>query len=238
MMRPNSTVDTPSEREEIEALLAWYVSGKLDVQQRARVDRYLEAHPDVASSMGLGYEPGSVPLSGTTPITADPYEAFDGRRARNAATSLPNAREAAHPRLYDRVTDGFGRLRPTQIAFAAAAAALVIIALSTVIAMLILQRPVPALALRPTLAPSIDETAMPVSSHSPGIELLIGFTPTASVRDVTALLGSLGAQVIEGPQRGLYRVRVPSRTSEDNGRKEILAALRTSRLVAIVLPPS
>ena len=34
-----------SERDEIEALLPWYISGKLDAKSRARVERYMEAYP-------------------------------------------------------------------------------------------------------------------------------------------------------------------------------------------------
>lgn len=34
-------LDKLSERDEIEALLPWYVSGKLDATSRARVERYI-----------------------------------------------------------------------------------------------------------------------------------------------------------------------------------------------------
>src|SRR5262245_62093995 len=48
--------DTPltdSEREEIEMLLPWYVTGKLDPSDHAKVEAYLAAHPDVARQLDL-----------------------------------------------------------------------------------------------------------------------------------------------------------------------------------------
>ena len=43
----NEQSETLNDRDEIEALLPWYVSGKLDPNECARVDRYLEAHPEI-----------------------------------------------------------------------------------------------------------------------------------------------------------------------------------------------
>ena len=42
----NEQPDELSERDEIEALLPWYVSGKLDAHARARVERYVKTHPE------------------------------------------------------------------------------------------------------------------------------------------------------------------------------------------------
>src|SRR5262245_29534379 len=41
------------EREEIEMLLPWYVTGRLDPGEAAKVDAYLAAHPDVAGQLQL-----------------------------------------------------------------------------------------------------------------------------------------------------------------------------------------
>ena len=41
--------DELSERDEIEALLPWYVTGRLDARARARVERYVQ---DASGSSG------------------------------------------------------------------------------------------------------------------------------------------------------------------------------------------
>ena len=42
-----------SEREEIEKLLPWYVTGKLGYPDASKVDKYLAQHPDVLSQLQL-----------------------------------------------------------------------------------------------------------------------------------------------------------------------------------------
>ena len=49
----NATMD---EREEIEALLPWFVTGKLAEAERVRVELYLAEHPDVARQVALARE--------------------------------------------------------------------------------------------------------------------------------------------------------------------------------------
>ena len=41
------------EREEIEQLLPWYVTGRLDRAERSKVESYLRQHPDVAGQLNL-----------------------------------------------------------------------------------------------------------------------------------------------------------------------------------------
>ena len=42
-----------SEREEIEMLLPWYVTGKLDAADTARVEAYLAQHPDMLHQLAI-----------------------------------------------------------------------------------------------------------------------------------------------------------------------------------------
>src|SRR5687768_14432843 len=48
-----NTPPADAEREEIEMLMPWYVTGKLDPSDRARVEAYLAAHPEVARQLDL-----------------------------------------------------------------------------------------------------------------------------------------------------------------------------------------
>ena len=53
------------EREEIEMLLPWYVTGRLDRADRARVEGYLARHPDVAAQLDLVRPSASSPCGAT-----------------------------------------------------------------------------------------------------------------------------------------------------------------------------
>ncbi|MEM6498405.1 MAG: hypothetical protein AAF709_16980, partial [Pseudomonadota bacterium] len=47
------TMEKFTEREEIEMLLPWYESGTLDPADFERVERYLEAHPEMRTQLEL-----------------------------------------------------------------------------------------------------------------------------------------------------------------------------------------
>ena len=49
------------ERDEIEALLPWYVSDKLDAKSRARVERYMDAHPEVKAFVEQSFGGAVIP---------------------------------------------------------------------------------------------------------------------------------------------------------------------------------
>lgn len=57
-----------SEREEIEMLLPWYSTGRLDAADTARVAAYLERHPQVRSQLGLIREEQTATVAGNEAI--------------------------------------------------------------------------------------------------------------------------------------------------------------------------
>ena len=52
-MAMSKSTDTMSERDDIEMLLPWYVTGKLDAADRTRVEAYLKSTPDLARQVDL-----------------------------------------------------------------------------------------------------------------------------------------------------------------------------------------
>ena len=49
-----------SEADEIAALLPWYVSGKISANDKARVDAYAKAHPEVLDHIALARDEADV----------------------------------------------------------------------------------------------------------------------------------------------------------------------------------
>ena len=216
--------DELSEREEIEALLPWYVSGKLDAHARARVERYVEMHPEVSAHLALVREESDATITANEAVPAPGPEALDRLRASIAAKPRRQPLGAVLGQIGNRFTDWLAGLAPSQLALAAAVAALLVMLQAAAIGALVLER---------AGAPAY-QTAGGEQTAGEGIELLVGFSDTATIGEVAALLKRLDAVVVDGPRAGLYRLRLPD--TGDEGRKAAIEALHQSGVVTAVLP--
>jgi anti-sigma-K factor RskA len=216
--------DKLSERDEIEALLPWYVAGRLDARERARVERYVGEHPEAQAHLALAREESDATVTANEAIQAPGRAALDRLRASVAAAPRRQSPGAAFGNLANRFSDWIAGLAPPQLALAAAVAALLVMLQAAAIGALVLER---------AGAPAY-QTAGGEQTTGESIELLVGFADTATMGDIAALLERLDATLIDGPRAGLYRLRLPD-TGEE-GRKTAIETLNQSGMVTSVLP--
>lgn len=216
-----------SERDEIEALLPWYVSGKLDAKTRARVERYMEAHPEVKAHLELAREEADAAIASNEAISPPGRDALDRLRA-SVAAAAPGREASAGllTQLSDRFADWLAGFAPQQLALAGAVAALLVLLQAAVIGSFLMER-----AVAPTY-----QTAGGEETAGGGFELLVGFSGNATAGEITDLLKRLDAVVTDGPRAGLYRLRFPEAKSGDEDRKAAIEALKQSGIVTSVLP--
>ena len=220
----NEQPDELSERDEIEALLPWYVSGKLDAHARARVERYVKTHPEAKAHLALAREESDATITANEAIPAPGPQALDRLRASIAAAPRRQSLGAAFGDLANRFSDWIAGLAPPQLALAAAVATLLVMLQAAAIGALVLER-----AGAPTY-----QTAGGEQTTGETIELMVGFADTATIGDIAALLKRLDAVVVDGPRAGLYRLRLLD--TGDEGRKAAIEALQQSGVVTAVLP--
>jgi hypothetical protein len=213
-----------SERDEIEALLPWYVTGRLDAREHARVERYVREHPEVQAHLALAREESDATVTANEAIKAPGRAALDRLRASVAAAPRRPSLGAAFGTLANRFSDWIAGLAPPQLALAAAVAALLVMLQAAAIGALVMER-----AGAPTY-----QTAGGEQAAGESFELLVGFADTATMGDIAALLKKLDARVVDGPRAGLYRLRLPD-TGEE-GRKAAIEVLNQSGMVTSVLP--
>jgi hypothetical protein len=222
-------LDKLSERDEIEALLPWYVSGKLDATSRARVERYMEANPEVKAHLALAREEAEASIAANEAISPPGRDALERLRASIAAAAPRREASAGLlTQLTDRFADWLAGFAPQQLALAGAVAALLVLLQAAVIGSFLMER-----AVAPTY-----QTAGGEETAGGGFELLVGFSPEATAGEITDLLRSLDAVVTDGPRAGLYRLRFPEAKESDEDRKAAIEALKQSGIVASVLPES
>jgi len=210
-----------SEGDEIEALLPWYVSGRLDAKSRARVERYMETHPEVRAHLALAREEAEATIAGNEAIAVPGPEALARLRASIAPA---RRRQSFFTQISERFADWIAGLAPPQLAFATAVAGLLLLLQAAAIGVLVVER-----VTTPTYQTAGDEEGL-----AEGIELLVGFSDAATMGEISALLKKIGAVVADGPRAGLYRLRFPD-TGEE-GRKAAIEALQQSGMVTVMLP--
>jgi len=213
------------EREEIEELLPWYVSGKLEPRLAARVRQYLEAHPELARHVAIAREESDAAIAANEAIRPLGAAALDRLRASVAAHPRKPSLAMRLEQWRGTLAETIGALSPSQIALAGSAAALLILVQAGVIGTLVVERGAP-----------VYETAAGPQDTKPGIELLIGFKDTATVGEMGALLKQMDARIVDGPRSGVYRLRIPATDEKDGGRADALRVLQQSGIVGFVLP--
>jgi hypothetical protein len=213
-----------SERDEIEALLPWYVTGKLDAASRVRVERYMEAHPEVKGHLALAHEEADVTIASNEAIPAPGPQTLDRLRASIAAAPRRKPLGAALMELSDRFADWLADLAPPRLALAGAAAALLIVIQAAAIGALVLER---------GAAPSY-QTAAGDETPQEGFELLVQFSDDATAGEITDLLKQLDGSIAGGPKAGLYRLRFAG--AGEGNEEAAIKALKQSGIVMTVLP--
>jgi anti-sigma factor RsiW len=214
-----------AEREEIEMLLPWYATGKLDASDRARVEGYLATHPEVARQLDL--------------VRAEREEAVAGNEALGwpsaAATErlmvlLPAARPGL--RAMRMLQGGLQRIgglfiAPTtgSVRWAAVAAAALIAVQTVAIATLVSQRP------------NAYRTASGAQTGD-GITLLVTFAADATAAGISQLLTEVDGVIVDGPKAGgVYKIRLRTEDRSQPAREALVRKLAERRdVVGAVLP--
>jgi anti-sigma factor RsiW len=214
-----------AEREEIEMLLPWYITGKLDPSDRAKVEAYLAAHPDVARQLDL--------------VRSEQHETVAGNEALGwpsaAATErLMAALPAARPgsRVLRMLRGGLQQIgglftAPTAgaVRWAAVAAALLIAVQTVAIATLLSQGGGPY------------QTASGPQAGD-GIALLVTFADDVKASAISQLLAELDASIVDGPKAGgVYKIRLRTEDPSQPARDALVRKLAERRdVIRAVLP--
>ena len=213
------------EIDEIEALLPWYVAGRLSVADIQRVEAALAQRTQLRASLQA--------------IREDRDETILLNESLGAPKGDPLARvldvvraEPRRPTLAARLSAlaawiGFGpepnRAR-LAFAFAGAAAAVVIMLQAAAI-----------VALLPSQNAGYQTASAPAPA-SAGTELLIAFAPDARLDQVGAFLLEHRAVIVDGPRGGLYRVRIGDKALSKDETAALIKDLGTSPLIRMALP--
>jgi hypothetical protein len=217
--------------DDIEALLPWYAAGTLDAREADQVEAALSADPELARRFDLVREEMTETILlnealgvPSARVMENLFKAIDKERK---AARAPMARTSLGAWLTDLFT-------PRAFAFAAGAAAIVILLQAGVITKLVLQPPQES-----------GQSYEPASANGPatdeGAFALVRFAPQASIADITRFLDSRDAVIVDGPRPGgpggMYRVRVAhDRLGKEDLERAVKEFQSASDLVSFAAP--
>jgi hypothetical protein len=186
--------------DDIEALLPWYAAGTLDVREMDQVEAALAADAELARRLDLVREEMT-----ETIVLNDTLGAPSARVMEKLFSAIDQERRTmrrpAAGRLAGWLTATLSP-SPRALAFAASAAVILIAAEAGVIAKLALQDQAPPGGV------FLPQSLPPTGSIETGAFVKVKFSPQASMADVTGFLAGQNADIVGGPNDGVYRVRI------------------------------
>lgn len=216
-----------AEREEIEMLLPWYVSGRLDAGDRARVESYLARDAGLRLQLDLIRTERQEAIAANEALRTPSAGALDRLMA-----SLPPRRPSLADRLglsavYQTMADLFTAPTVRGVRLAAVAAALLLLVQAAVITTLLVRGDGGA-TYRTASGQSDDR----------GVSALVVFAEDARLPAISRLLADLDATIVDGPKPGgVYKVRIRTSDRSEAAREALLRRLAERRdVVRSVLP--
>ena len=209
----NNNTQNAVDPAEIEVLLPWYVTGKLDAADMARVEAFLDAHPDMRRQIDLVREEQTQSTAANEALGYPSAGSLDRIMAVVGHDAGDWARTGS---LRTWLSEFFAAPSPQGVRWAAAAAGLLLLLQAAVIGALIVGRS----------ADPYQTAGGEQVIAGPGA-LIVGFADKATMPAISALLGEVGAQIADGPKPGnLYGVRLTKSNATSAEREEVARRLR------------
>jgi hypothetical protein len=221
------------EREEIEMLLPWYATGKLDRADVTRVETYLARHPQISAQLDLIRAEREQAVLANEALGTPSAEARD-RLMASLATARPASftQRIAGSSLFQRLSDFFTAPTARSVQWAGLAAAALIVVQAAAITSLVVRD-----------GGSTYETAAGRSVGggqwtADGVSVLVAFTDDAKASAIARLLAEFDASIVDGPKPGgVYKIRLRTADRSQSAQDALVRRLAERRdIVRTVLP--
>ncbi len=198
-MNPEQNPEHMSRRDELEALLPFYLNGTLDGEDLAAVEDWLASDPQAMTAL----EEVEAEFSSTSAANQAIRPPSDALLRFSRALEAEAGRERpAMPSVLSRLWAGFMAI-PATVAWAAATAAVVLVLVQAVME--------PGGRGGPVEIAGMEAQNMPFA--------LVTFRPDARIADISAVLAGQNAVILSGPAAGgVFKIGIPAKTVADYDR--------------------
>ena len=218
------------EPSEIEMLLPWYAAGTLNARDARRVEEALAVDPELAKQYAVIREEYTETIDLNESLGAPSARAMQKLFA--AIDAEPAPQPSASLNLAARVSGFFASLSPRTLAWSASLGALALLLQAGVIGAVLMKNQT---ATYQTASLSMNEPITRDLAAGTPPRALVRFTPDARVADITALLDSYQASIIEGAKGGLFRLQFGNRAMTKDEAARLLSRLQSEKIVSLAV---
>jgi len=219
------------EREpgEIEMLLPWHAAGTLNARDARRVEEALARDPELSQQYAAIREEYAETIDLNESLGAPSARAMQALFA--AIDAEPERKPSASGGISRGIAGFFAALRPRTLAWSASLAAAVLLVQAGIIgAMLMHNQP----ASFQTASLGTDEPITRTLSPEAPPRALVRFAPDARVADITALLDTYQAAIID-TRGGMFRLQFGSRPTLKNEIANLMRKLQGEKIVSVAV---
>jgi hypothetical protein len=221
------------EPSEIEVLLPWHAAGTLNARDARRVEEALARDPELAKQFAAIREELAETIHLNESLGAPSaramqklFAAIDAEPARAGSATLG---------LSARISAFFSSLSPRTLAWSASLGAFALVLQAGIIGAVLVKNQsstfqTAALSTNDSVTRALGpQAAAPAPAHA-----LVRFTPDARVADITALLDSFQATIVDGAKGGMFRLQFSKAMSQDelNG---LLGRMQREKIVNLAV---
>ena len=231
------------EPSEIELLLPWHATGTLSARDARRVEEALARDPELAKQYAVIREEYAATVHLNESLGGPPPRAM--LKLFAAIDAEPERKPSAWLTARARMSDFFASLSPRTLAWSASLAVLALLLQAGAIAVMVAKnQPVTyeTASLSANEPESMTRALVPEAASPPRAldkvappRALVRFAPDARMADVTALLDSYHAQILDGASGGMFRVQFGGRSMTSDEAAALLARLQKEKIVSLAV---
>jgi hypothetical protein len=215
---------------EMEMLLPWHAAGTLNARDARRVDEALARDPELARQYTAIREEYAETIGLNESLGAPSVRAMQKLFA--AIDAEPAGKPSASLRFSARIAEFFARLSPRTLAWSASLGALVLLLQAGVIGAELMKNEA---ATYQTASLSTNEPITRALGPEAPPRALVRFAPEARVADITALLDSYQASIVDGAKGGLFRLQFGSKPMTKDEIAALMSKLQSEKIVSLAV---
>jgi hypothetical protein len=229
MMATSKKMLDDQEPGEIEMLLPWHAAGTLSARDARRVEEALTNDPQLAKQYAVIKEEYAETIHLNESLGAPSARAM--RKLFTAIDAEPARKPSASFAFFTGISEFFARLSPRTLAWSASLGALALLLQAGVIgAVLVKNQPASfqtaSLSTNDPMTRSLGPEAPP--------RVLVRFTPEARVADVTKLLDSYQASIVDA-KGGMFQLQFGGKAMGKSEIDGLIGKLQSEKIVGLAV---
>jgi hypothetical protein len=221
---------------EIEMLLPFHAAGTLNARDARRVEEALASDEALARQYAVIREEYAETIHLNESLGAPSARAMAKLFA--AIDAEPVRKPSLSVSMSARISEFFARLSPRTLAWSASLGAVALLLQAGVIGALLMKKQT---ATFETASLSLNEPSGPVTRDLSAAfaaappRALVRFTPDARISDITALLDTYQASIVDGAKGGMFRLQFGSKPLGKEEAASLVSRLASEKIVSLAV---